>query len=179
MVFSSNEFLFLYLPLSLVLYFVAPRGRKNLTLFVVSAVFYAWQKPTYLLIMLFVIAANYCFGRLIGRRDSSKKKKKRLLILAVALNVLTLAFFKYTDFLIANLAKIVSLDFIKPLGIGLPIGISFYIFQSTSYVIDVYRESVSPQRSFVNFGTYISMFPQLIAGPIVRYSDISSELEKS
>ena len=177
MVFSSNEFLFLYLPLSLILYFLAPRSRKNLTLFAVSAVFYAWQKPTYLLIMLFVIAVNYGFGRLIGG-GGDEKKKRRLLVLAVALNVLTLAFFKYTEFLITNLARIVPLDFIKPLGIGLPIGISFYIFQSTSYVIDVYRQSVSPQKSFVNFGAYISMFPQLIAGPIVRYSDISSELEK-
>ena len=176
MVFSSNEFLFLYLPLSLVLYFIVPVRFRNLALFLVSLVFYGWEKPIYLLIMVFVIVINYVFGFLIDRAGEDGKKRKRALILGVALNLLVLGFFKYADFLLANLAKIPFLDFIRPLGIALPIGISFYTFQSMSYIIDVYRGVSTLQRSFVNFGAYVSMFPQLIAGPIVRYSDVDREL---
>lgn len=176
MIFSSNEFLFLYLPLSLTLYFFTPRKRKNLTLLVVSLAFYGWERPTYLLIMASVIAIGYIFGLLIDRAEASRKK--RLMAFGVATNIAILAFFKYSDFLLTNLAKIPLLSFIEPLGIGLPIGISFYVFQSTSYIIDVYRGGVQPQRKLVDFGAYISMFPQLIAGPIVRYSDIAAELDK-
>ncbi len=176
MVFSSNEFLFLYLPLSIVFYFATPFKWRNLVLFLFSAVFYAWEKPIYLLIMLFVIVINYIFGYLIENASEDREKRKRVLIIGVALNIAILGFFKYADFLLINLSRIPFLSFIKPIGVSLPIGISFYIFQSMSYIIDVYRRGVAVQKSFVNFGAYVSMFPQLIAGPIVRYSDVEREL---
>ena len=178
MVFSSNEFLFLYLPLSLILYFVSPLKYRNLVLFIVSLVFYGWEKPIYLLIMIFVIIVNYVFGYLIDRARDDLKKKKDMLILGVVINLATLGIFKYTDFLIVTLSKIPFLGFLEPIGIQLPIGISFYTFQSMSYMIDVYRETSQVQKKFVNFGAYVSMFPQLIAGPIVRYSDVDKELNE-
>ncbi len=169
MVFSSNEFLFLYLPLSLILYFAVPLGWRNPVLFAVSLVFYGWERPIYLLVMLSVIVLNYVFGYLIDRAGEDEKKRKRALTLGVALNLAILGFFKYADFLLENLS-------LEPIGIALPVGISFYTFQSMSYIIDVYRKTSPVQRSFINFGTYVSMFPQLIAGPIVRYSDVDREL---
>ena len=176
MVFSSNEFLFFYLPLSLILYFLVPSKYRNLALFLVSLVFYGWEKPIYLLIMIFVIVINYVFGYLIDRYSENKDKKKQMLIWGVAINLATLGFFKYADFLLENLSRIPFLSFIEPIGIALPIGISFYTFQSMSYIIDVYRGESAVQKKFVNFGAYVSMFPQLIAGPIVRYSDVDREL---
>ena len=176
MVFSSNEFLFLYLPFSLACYFLVPFKWKNLILFLFSALFYAWEKPIYLLIMFFVIVINYILGHLIESANEDCKKRKQILIIGVALNIAILCFFKYADFLISNLSRISLLSFLVPIGISLPIGISFYIFQSMSYIIDVYRSNVGVQKSFIKFGTYVSMFPQLIAGPIVRYSDVEREL---
>lgn len=176
MVFSSNEFLFLYLPISLILYFAVPVAWRNPVLFAVSLVFYGWERPIYLLVMLAVILLNYVFGYLIDRAGGDTKKRKRMLTVGVVLNLAILGFFKYADFLLENLSQIPFLSFIKPLGIALPVGISFYTFQSMSYMIDVYRNTVPVQKSFVSFGTYVSMFPQLIAGPIVRYSDVDKEL---
>ena len=176
MVFSSNEFLFFYLPISLILYFLVPFSYRNLVLFVVSAVFYGWEKPIYLLIMLSVIAINYAFGHFIDLFREDKVKCKRVLVLGIVINVLILGFFKYADFILENLSKISFLSFISPIGISLPIGISFYVFQSMSYIIDVYRGESVVQRKFVNFSAYVSMFPQLIAGPIVRYSDVEEQL---
>ena len=176
MVFSSNEFLFLYLPLSFILYFLSPIKYRNLVLFAVSLIFYGWEKPIYLLIMIFVIIVNYLFGYLINRAGEDATQKKKMLILGVVINLATLGFFKYTDFLIITLSKIPFLSFLEPIGIQLPIGISFYTFQSMSYMIDVYRGTSQVQKKFVNFGAYVSMFPQLIAGPIVRYSDVDKEL---
>ena len=176
MVFSSNEFLFLYLPLSFILYFLSPIKYRNLVLFAVSLIFYGWEKPIYLLIMIFIIIVNYLFGYLINRAGEDATQKKKTLILGVVINLATLGFFKYTDFLIITLSKIPFLSFLEPIGIQLPIGISFYTFQSMSYMIDVYRGTSQVQKKFVNFGAYVSMFPQLIAGPIVRYSDVDKEL---
>ena len=176
MVFSSNEFLFLYLPLSLILYFVTPIKFRNVALFLVSLVFYGWERPIYLLIMLFIITVNYVFGYLIDRAGDDGAKRKNMLIIGVAINLATLGFFKYTDFLILSLSRIPFLSFLEPIGIALPIGISFYTFQSMSYIMDVYRGTSTVQKKFTNFGAYVSMFPQLIAGPIVRYSDVDREL---
>ena len=178
MVFSSNEFLFLYLPLSFILYFITPIKFRNLALFIVSLVFYGWEKPIYLLIMLFIIVVNYVFGYLIDSAGEDASKKKKMLIIGVAINIATLGFFKYTDFLITTLARIPFLSSLEPIGIALPIGISFYTFQSMSYIIDVYRGTSTVQKKFANFGAYVSMFPQLIAGPIVRYSDVDKELNE-
>ena len=176
MVFSSNEFLFLYLPLSFILYFVSPVKYRNLVLFLVSLVFYGWERPIYLLIMIFIIIVNYVFGYLIDRAGDDAQKKKKALIVGVVINLATLGFFKYADFIIETLSYIPFLSFLEPMGIQLPIGISFYTFQSMSYMIDVYRGDSLVQKKFVNFGAYVSMFPQLIAGPIVRYSDVDKEL---
>lgn len=178
MVFSSNEFLFLYLPLSLILYFAVPFKYRNLALFLVSLVFYGWERPIYLVIMLFIIAVNYIFGYLIDRSPDDTNKRKQTLTLGIIINLATLGFFKYADFLLENLARIPIFNFIEPIGIALPIGISFYTFQSMSYIIDVYRGISPVQKSAVNFGAYVSMFPQLIAGPIVRYSDVDKELNE-
>ncbi len=178
MVFSSNEFLFLYLPLSLILYFIAPLKWRNAILFIVSAIFYGWEKPIYLLIMLFIIIVNYGFGYLIDSAGENKEKRKNFLIWGIVINLAVLGFFKYVDFLLENLASIPFLSFIEPIGMELPIGISFYTFQSMSYIVDVYRGRSRVQKKFVNFGAYVSMFPQLIAGPIVRYSDVDKELNE-
>ena len=161
MVFSSNEFLFLYLPLSLAFYFFTPFKWKNFVLFLFSAIFYAWEKPIYLLIMLFVIVINYILGYLIESANKNCKKRKRVLVVGIVTNVAVLGFVKYADFLLVNLSRLSFLKFLKPIGISLPIGISFYIFQSMSYIIDVYRGGAGVQRSFVKFGTYVSMFPHL------------------
>lgn len=178
MVFSSNEFLFLYLPLSLILYFLAPNRLKNLTLFVLSLAFYGWERPPHLVIMLVVISLTFGFGILIDKNVENARRQNGILALGVGLNVFILCFFKYTDFLLENLSAFGGLGFLSPVGIGLPIGISFYVFQSISYMVDVYRRSVAPQRSFVDFGAYVSLFPQLIAGPIVRYSHVSGQLRE-
>lgn len=177
MLFSSNEFLFLFLPLSLLLYFITPIRARNLVLFIVSLIFYGWGEPLYVFLMVFTIISNYIFGHLIERSSGKDKQRKRWLVLSVAVNLAALGFFKYIDFIIVNLAKLPFLSGLSPLGISLPIGISFYTFQSMSYVIDVYRGGVKAQKSVINFGAYVTMFPQLIAGPIVRYSDIERELD--
>lgn len=166
MLFSSLEFLYFFLPLSVGLYFLCPLRLRNLFLFIVSLLFYGFGEPLYLFLMLFTVGADYAFGLLIERTE---KGKKALLILATVFNLSLLGFFKYYDFF----AKTVGLP---TLGISLPIGISFYTFQALSYVFDVYKNEVRAQKSYVAFGAYVSLFPQLIAGPIVRYSDVDSAL---
>ncbi len=178
MVFSSPVFLFYFLPAVLCLYFLLPKGLKNTMLFIVSLFFYAWGEPVYVLLMLSVIVINYLHGLWIAHlKDAGRPKAARFaLIICVVINIGILGFFKYADFLIENINLIpaVSIPLIK---IALPIGISFYIFQSLSYTIDVYRDIVKPQRNIIHFGTYISLFPQLIAGPIVQYKTIEDQLE--
>ena len=165
MLFSSLEFLGLFLPVTLLIYFLAPWRWRNLALFLFSLLFYGWGEPVYVFLMLFTIAADFFLGLLVARTHS-----RTHLALAVVLNLALLGFFKYYDLL----ASLVGLPV---LGIPLPVGISFYTFQALSYVVDVYRGSRA-QKSFVDFGTYITMFPQLIAGPIVRYGDIADELRE-
>lgn len=170
MLFSSLEFLYLFLPVTLLLYFLAPRRAKNAVLLIMSLIFYAVGEPVYLFLMIATIAVDYVLGLCIASFGTTKRRAKALLITAIVLNLSSLAFFKYYDFAISSL-KIGS-----PLGLALPIGISFYTFQALSYVIDVYKKVVEPQRSIVAFGTYVTLFPQLIAGPIVKYSDVDTAL---
>ena len=170
MLFSSLEFLYIFLPLAVTLYFLTPRKLKNLTLLLVSIVFYAAGEPIYLFLMLFCIAANYVFGFLCDPSRHSRGFCRAALVLAVATNVFLLFFFKYFDFLAS------SVPFLSPLGIALPLGISFYTFQALSYVLDIYMSRTRPATSFINFSAYVSLFPQLVAGPIVRYSDIDEAL---
>lgn len=180
MVFSSLEFLFLYLPLCLSLYFLIPRRHikiRNLVLFLFSLLFYAWSGPRYVFLILFSTVVDYVCGHFVGKyRDENKKLAKKFVFISVFINIGLLAFFKYTDFVILNLSRIPFLSFLKPIGITLPVGISFYTFQTMSYTIDVYRGEADAQNNIVSFGAYVSMFPQLIAGPIVRYRDVDSAL---
>lgn len=182
MVFSSIIFLFLFLPVTLVLNLVAAGHRlRNTVLLAVSLIFYAWGEGFYVLMMLGSITLNYLFGLLIGRARTVRGQKS-LLALAVALNLLPLFYFKYTLFVLENVAKVFALlhiDHALPLDpIHLPIGISFFTFQALSYVVDVYRKTVAPQKNILDMGLFIALFPQLIAGPIVRYHDIARELKK-
>lgn len=179
MVFSSIVFLFYFLPIVLALYFAAPRRGKNLVLFAVSLVFYAWGEPVYLFLMLFSILINYLFGLAIGRvkdKPSGCLSARFWVTAACAVNLALLGFFKYADFLIDNLNLLPGVQ-LSPLELPLPLGISFYTFQAMSYIIDLYRGKVEVQRSLIAFGTYVALFPQLIAGPIVRFQTIAGELK--
>ena len=172
MVFSSLLFLYAFLPVCLLLYFLVPGLKgKNIVLLCASLVFYAWGEPVYVFLMLAVAALNWGFGLLLG-----KKRSKGLLALCVALNLASLVVFKYAGFLVENCNALFGTAFRVP-QISLPIGISFYTFQALSYSVDVYRRDVGAQRSYWKFLLYVSMFPQLIAGPIVRYVDVAAQIE--
>lgn len=175
MVFSSTIFLCVYLPLVLLGYYICPKKGRNLFLLIVSLVFYAWGEPKYVFLMIFSILVNYIFGRLMDKNRGRQKRMKLLLVLSVVIDLGLLSVFKYTDFVITNINAIFgsSFDLLK---IALPIGISFYTFQAMSYTIDVYRNDVRVQKNLIDFGMYITMFPQLIAGPIVRYADVQDQL---
>ena len=181
MVFSSTIFLFFFLPLTLLAYFVVgPRGR-NLILLAASLLFYAWGETVYLLVMLFSIAANYLFGLLIDRARERGSRGGTAFALAVATNLGLLGFFKYANFFVDNLNQVLPVLGLAPMDIGrvhLPIGISFFTFQALSYVVDVYRRRVMPARSWIDFANYLAFFPQLVAGPIVRASDLVPQMEE-
>ena len=179
MVFSSIFFLFTFLPLSLLLYWMSPAKIKNFTLLAVSLFFYAWGEPVYVLLMIASILTNFVFGIFIESELIKEKRavRRALFISAVVFNILILGFFKYYGFLAENINALFNAD-IDYSELPLPIGISFYTFQVLSYVIDVYLGKVRLQRNPVSFALYVTMFPQLIAGPIVRYSDIESQLEQ-
>lgn len=172
MLFSSIPFLFYFLPCVLLLYAISPKKFKNFTLLVCSLVFYAWGEPRLVLLMLITVLGGYILGLLT---EKFNKHKKLFLTLAIALSLGFLGYFKYVDFFIKNINLMTGLS-IPLLNVALPIGISFYSFQLLSYNIDVYRGNVPAQRNFVDLATYISLFPQLIAGPIVRYSDVAKQL---
>lgn len=173
MLFSSLTFLFCFFPLVVLIYFMLRPALQNYFLLLASLFFYAWGEPKYLLIMLAVIVINYLAG--IGIEYFSQRKKL-MLASSILLNLSILGFFKYTDFLIENI-NLVFKSNLPLLHIALPIGISFYIFQSMSYTIDVYKETVQPQKNILKFALYVSLFPQLIAGPIVKYRDIANEID--
>jgi len=177
MVFSSLLFLFYYLPVVILGYFIIPKKFKNLWLLAVSLFFYAWGEPVFVLLMIGVILLNYISGLWIQRlKDIGRLFTARFaLILCIILNLASLGFFKYADFLVSNINLIPGVSIPLP-GIALPIGVSFFTFQALSYTIDVYRGDVSAQRSPVAFGTYVALFPQLIAGPIVQYKTIDEQL---
>ena len=176
MLFSSVPFLFYFLPTVLLVYFLVPKRAKNGVLLLSSLVFYGWGEPRYLPVMLVSILQGYIFGRLIERfRDT--RRAKLFLLLSVLLSLGTLAYFKYADFMIANLNALTGLS-APLLRLALPVGISFYTFQILSYTVDVYRGTVPAQRNFIDLAAYIAMFPQLIAGPIVRYETVEQEIQE-
>ena len=178
MVFSSPFFLFFYLPVVLLAYYVTPLRWRNSVLLVLNLAFYGWGEPVYILIMLLSIGIDYSHGLLVSRAKErgEDKKARRYVAQSVVFNLALLFFFKYWDFLAESLASI-GLGFMPVLGLGLPIGISFYTFQTMSYTIDVYRGLVPPQRNIIDFGAYVTLFPQLIAGPIVQYKTVAYDLE--
>lgn len=179
MVFSSPVFLFAYLPLTLAVYYLMPLRWRNLALFLLSLVFYGWDKPIYIPVMLFSVTVSYLCGFPIGKyRDRDRHRARVWLVVSLVLNLSVLVFFKYTNFIIENLQLIPPLaGVLHPLEwLELPIGISFYTFQIMSYSIDLYRGENETQRSYIAFGTYVALFPQLIAGPIVRYRDVDRQL---
>ena len=176
MLFSSIPFLYYFLPSVLILYFIVPKKLKNTVLMLSSLVFYGWGEPKYVVLMIASIVIGYFSGILI-EAFSQKKLSKVFLGISVAVNLGFLAYFKYADFFIENFNAVTGLS-IPLLRIALPIGISFYTFQILSYTIDVYRKDVPAQKNIINLAAYITMFPQLIAGPIVRYSDIAKQLEE-
>ena len=175
MIFSSIPFLYYFLPAVLILYFLAPRGLKNAVLLMSSLFFYGWGEPKLLLLMVFTIAVFYLCGLAIGRAERQRWKKFWLLV-SVVTGVGLLGVFKYADFFIGSVNAVTGLG-LPLLRLALPVGISFYTFQCLSYTVDVYRGNVPPQKNPISFGAYVALFPQLIAGPIVRYVDVARELD--
>ena len=176
MIFSSNVFLFAYLPIVLLLYYIAPKKLRNPVLLLVSLVFYGWGEPIYLFLMIATIALDYVCGLLV-HQYRGKPGAKIALIVGVVLNLLSLGFFKYAGFFAQQYNAISFLPDISVPEVSLPIGISFYVFQSMSYIIDVYRDDAPVQKNPLSFGTYVTLFPQLIAGPIVRYADVAKQID--
>lgn len=172
MLFSGIPFLFYFLPCVLLVYFIVPQKGRNAVLLAASLFFYGWGEPKFLLFMVFSIVQGYVFARLIGRG----RRKKLFLTLSLVLSFALLGYCKYADFFIENFNAVTGLS-LPLLKIALPIGISFYTFQIASYEIDVYRGDVAAQHNFIDFAAYVAMFPQLIAGPIVRYRDIAPQLK--
>lgn len=175
MVFSDSVFLFMFLPLTLAVYYAVPFAFKNTVLFLTGLLFYAWGEPVYVLIMLLSTAIDYCAGRLMDRFDSNKKIRTATLLVSVVMNLSLLGIFKYGSFFIGSVNGIFGSAIPDP-GLPLPIGISFFTFQSMSYTIDLYRRNIKVQKNFIDFAAFVTMFPQIVAGPIVRYEDVSAQL---
>ena len=175
MVFSSLTFLQCFLPLCLLAYFLVPQKWRNGTLFLFSLLFYAWGEPVYVVLMLFSTALDYTCGQMVERHRGQWGAKIALLV-SLCVNLGMLGVFKYSDFLIGTVNSIFGTALPQP-NLPLPIGISFYTFQTMSYTIDVYRGEAKAQKNIINFGAYVTLFPQLIAGPIVRYQTVADELE--
>ncbi|MGN0666903.1 MAG: MBOAT family O-acyltransferase [Huintestinicola sp.] len=196
MVFSQLTFLYYFLPIVMLVYFFSPDKVRNIIIFITGLIFYAWGEPFYVIIMLMSTAIDYTAGRLMDKYDDDNKKRKICLIVSICMNVGLLAVFKYSDFIfdsingafgsnIKNPVLLVNkaLNGIYPFGLSekrvdLPIGISFFTFQSMSYTIDLYLRNIKVQKSFLNFASYVSLFPQIVAGPIVRYEQVANELDK-
>lgn len=176
MLFSSIPFLYCFLPVVGLLYFLVPRGWKNAVLLLFSLIFYAWGEPKYVLLMLAAIVTFYLCGLAIGR-GKTRGEKRLFLAVSIVLGLGALGVFKYGDFFLDSVNAVTGLALPLP-GLSLPIGISFYTFQCISYTVDVYRGRTEPQRNLISFGAYVSLFPQLIAGPIVRYTQVARELEQ-
>ncbi len=173
MVFSSIIFMFVFLPILIGIYYIVPFKLRNLIILLFSLVFYGWGEPVYIILMIYSIVFNYFMGINI---EKDKIKRKRTFIFAICVNIFILGFFKYYDFLIENINKIFNIS-LEGHSLPLPIGLSFYTFQAISYIADVYKGKVSSQKNIISFGVYIAMFPQLVAGPIVQYSDIDYQLK--
>ncbi len=177
MVFSSIPFLFFFLPLCMILYYAVPFSLKNGILLFFSLIFYAWGEPVYILLMIFATLVDYGNGLLMERFGNTKAKRRIFLGCSIVVNLSVLGFFKYADFAIHTINGIFGTA-IEPLKLGLPVGISFFTFQTMSYIIDLYRGEVKTEHNYFTYLTYVSMFPQLVAGPIVRFADIQERLHQ-
>ena len=175
MVFSSIFFIFSFLPLFMFLYYLVPKSFKNPVLVIGSIFFYAWGDPTYVMLMIFSSFFNYYMGRELDRLETEPASQKRNLIFAIIVNVAILGFFKYTGFLIDTISQITRLSISHP-ELALPIGISFYTFKNLSYIFDIYMGKTRAQKNFLNFAVYSMMFPHMVSGPIVRYTQIEEQL---
>lgn len=179
MLFSTTTFIFLFLPIAIAVYYVflvKTKRIKNIFLLIVSIIFYAWGEPKFVFIMLISVFINWIFGLLIDKYNDNKIKSKIILIFMLIFNLGILGIFKYTNFLVQNINLFFNTN-ISSFDIRLPIGISFFTFQAISYVLDVYNKDTKVQKNILNMGLYISFFPQLIAGPIVRYKTIALQIE--
>jgi len=181
MVFSSSIFLFFFLPLFLACYYVTPFRFRSLVILFGSYAFYAWWRLDFLLLFVLVTLWNYFIGRAIfAHLKDNTSKAKTWLTIGIVGDLSTLGYFKYANFGVSNFNEILSSLGSEPLSMAnviLPIGISFYIFQAISYLIDVYRKDTPPSRRFIDFAAFIALFPQLIAGPVLRYKDLASQFE--
>ncbi|MGN0641838.1 MAG: MBOAT family O-acyltransferase [Huintestinicola sp.] len=196
MVFSELTFLYYFLPIVMLVYFFSSDKVRNIIIFITGLFFYAWGEPFYVILMLLSTAIDYTAGRLMAKYDDDSKKRKICLIVSLCMNIGLLAVFKYSDFIFDSINGVFgtsvknpvlsvnkALNKLYPFGLNekrvdLPIGISFYTFQSMSYTIDLYLRNITVQKSFLNFASYVSLFPQIVAGPIVRYEDVAADLEK-
>lgn len=177
MVFSSMTFIWIFLPILLFVYYISKEKYRNIILLFFSLIFYSWGEPKYIVLMLISILVNYIFGRILDKCNK-KKNKKIVLIVSIVFNLGLLVYFKYFNFIATNIDNIIGQNVIPNKNIVLPIGISFYTFQIMSYIIDLYRGGIKVQKNLLNLALYISFFPQLIAGPIVKYKDIDEQLQK-
>ena len=179
MVFSSLLFLFTYLPVVLLIYYLSPLKWRNGVLLIFNLIFYGWGEPTYIILMVFTITADYAAGLLVARfKDQGRDRAARTAVAAaLVLNLAILFFFKYWD-LIAGTLRDFGLDVLPTLGLSLPIGISFYTFQTMTYPVDLYRGDAGVQKNLVNFGTFVTLFPQLIAGPILKYKELADQVDQ-
>ena len=175
MIFSSPMFFAVYLPVVLVLYYLSPRKVKNLTLFILSLIFYGWGEPVYVSLMLFSTVLDYTCGRMVDKYRGTKRSKLWLWV-SLCANLGLLGIFKYSGFVVSSVNSLLGLSLKVP-QLALPIGISFYTFQTMSYTIDLYRGDAPVQKDIIAFGTYVTLFPQLIAGPIVRYLDVAEQMK--
>lgn len=176
MVFSEPVFMFLFLPVALLIYYAVPFRLKNAVLFLTGLLFYSWGEPVYVLIMILSTLIDYFAGRVMDKFDDNKTIRKVALIVSVAMNLSLLGIFKYSGFFINSINSAFGLSLFNP-NLPLPIGISFFTFQSMSYTIDLYRRNITVQKSFIKFAAFVTMFPQIVAGPIVLYNDVARELD--
>lgn len=176
MVFSSLTFLFFFLPIVLLIYYISPAKVKNMVILISGILFYAWGEPFYIIIMLLSTAIDYTAGRFIDFYDKDEKKRKIFLLVSVCMNLGLLSVFKYSSFIIGNINGLLGTELFDP-QLPLPIGISFYTFQSMSYTIDLYFRKIKVQKNIISFTSFVTLFPQIVAGPIVRYEDIANEID--
>lgn len=176
MVFSSMSFLFAFLPLVLILYYVSPMKVKNIILLTSGIIFYAWGEPIYVLVMLLSVLVDYSAGLMMEKYDNNKKVRLACLICSLVINIGLLSIFKYSSFIVNNINAFFGTAIPDP-DLPLPVGISFFTFQSMSYTIDLYMRKISVQRNIVSFTSYVTLFPQIVAGPIVRYIDVAKEID--